>query len=156
MPIITSLYFDTMSALAGLYGGYGTMIGYGSGIIVSIDSGRTWRATGFAPVDQGVRSITRIGSIAFVGTLGGIYASRDNFATWWLLGESLSVKKPAVPGRDIAVENERSTREFSLTGKLLRPGDRVHGNQVVVEVQPDGTRRYVTKISSKHRPAAPN
>lgn len=143
MPIITSLSFDTISALAGLYGGYGAQIGYSSGIIMSTDSGRTWHATGFAPVDQGVRSITRIGSIAFAGTTNGIYASRDNFATWWLLGESSSVKKPGLSVPCKSVGNNQAVRRFTLTGRLLGRGERTYGNQVVVEIRPDGTTRYM-------------
>ena len=150
MPIILGLYFDTISALAGLYEGYSVMIGYNSNIIMSTDSGRTWRATNFAPVDGGVRSITRIGSIAFAGTLNGIYASRDNFATWWLLGESSAVKKSNLPVRTMTVGNDRGTREFTLTGKLLRHAEYRHGNQVVIEVRADGTGRYfVKKTASK-------
>jgi len=38
MPIINCLYFDSISVLAGLYGGYGSAIGYHSNIIMSIDS----------------------------------------------------------------------------------------------------------------------
>jgi photosystem II stability/assembly factor-like uncharacterized protein len=150
MPIIMSLYFDTVSAFAGLYGGYSVMIGYSSDIIMSTDSGRTWRATNFAPLGQGVRSITRIGSIAFAGTIDGIYASRDNFTTWWKLGEPSSVKKSKLPVRDRAFGNDWGTREFTLTGKLLRHTERMHGNQVVIEVRENGTRRYsVKKIAPK-------
>lgn len=146
MPIILGLYFDTISALAGLYEGYSVMIGYNStNIIMSTDSGRTWHATGFPVVAQGVRSFTRIGPIAFAGTVNGIYASRDNFTTWWLLGEPLSVKKPGLPARTMTTGNDRGTREFTVTGKLLRQSERMHGNQVVIEVRPDGTGRYVVK-----------
>ena len=87
MPIIQSLYFDTISALAGLYDGYGSQIGFKSSIITSIDSGRTWRATGLSGI-SGISSITRMGPIAFASSEKGIYASRDNFKTWWVIGES--------------------------------------------------------------------
>ncbi|HMD67601.1 MAG TPA: hypothetical protein VKF42_01895 [Chitinivibrionales bacterium] len=144
MPIVTSLYFDTISALAGLYNGYGSTIGYSSGMLISTDSGRTWHATGFAPVYQGVRSITRIGSIAFAGTENGIYASRDNFTTRWLLGESSFVKKPGLSVSCESVVSDRGVRRFTLTGRLVRLGERTYGNQVVIEVRPDGTIRYST------------
>jgi|GEM_PF-2426931 len=87
MPIIQSLYFDTISALAGLYDGYGYQIGFKSSIITSIDSGRTWRATGLSGI-SGISSIARMGPIAFASSEKGIYASRDNFKTWWVIGES--------------------------------------------------------------------
>lgn len=145
MPIIMSLYFDTISALAGLYQGYSGMIGYSTNILMSTDSGRTWHATGFPVVDQGVRSFTRIGSIAFAGTINGIYASRDNFTTWWLLGESSSVKKTNLSVHNNSIGNDRGAREFTVTGKLFRRTERMHGNQVVIEVRPDGTGRYIIK-----------
>jgi hypothetical protein len=151
MPIITSLYFDTISALAGLYQGYSGMIGYSTNIIMSIDSGKTWRATGFPVVSQGVRSFTRIGPIAFAGTIDGIYASRDNFTTWWKLGGSSSVKRPGLTARERTIGNDRGTREFTVTGKLLRHSERMHGNQVVIEVRIDGTGRYIKKIVSKDK-----
>ena len=95
MPIIQSLYFDTISALAGLYGGYGSAIGYHSNIIMSIDSGRTWRVTGLAENTLSINSITRMGSIAFASSEKGIYASRDDFTTWWVIGESSEAEQIA-------------------------------------------------------------
>jgi hypothetical protein len=152
MPIILSIYFDTISALAGLYSGYGSMIGYSSGIIMSIDSGKTWRETAFAPVASGVSSITRMGSIAFAGTEKGIYASRDNFATYWLLGESASVKKCGLPERDMTAGNDGVVLDFTLTGKLLRHTGKRYGNQVVIEHRTDAKGRYVKKIAAEAKP----
>jgi hypothetical protein len=152
MPIILSIHFDTISALAGLYSGYGSMIGYSSGIIMSIDSGKTWQKTGFAPVASGVRSITRMGSIAFAGTEKGIYASRDNFTTYWLLGESASVKKCSLPERDMTAGNDGVVRDFAITGKLLRHIGKRYGNQVVIEHRTDAKGRYVKKIAAEAKP----
>lgn len=88
MSIIQCLYFDTISALAGFSQGDGSHLGFTSNIIMSTDSGRTWRATGLTGIASGISSITRMGSIAFVGAENGVYASRDNYTTWWVAGES--------------------------------------------------------------------
>jgi hypothetical protein len=149
MTITGSVYFDTISALAYLASDYSSRFGYGSGLLMSIDSGRTWRATNFPPIYRNVYAITRIAPIAFAGTIDGIYASRDNFTTCWKLGGSSSVKKSKLPVRDLATGNDRGTFEYTLTGKLLRHSERLHGNQVVIEACTDGTGRYVKKMVSK-------
>jgi hypothetical protein len=133
MPIILSVYFDTVSALIGLYSGYGSMIGYNSNIIVSIDSGRTWRETPLTGISSGVRSITRMGSIAFAGTDGGIYASRDDFATWWLVGGSSTIAPRVSSNRSLTLKMSGKTPEYSLTGRMLSHGRSVRGMQVVIE-----------------------
>jgi hypothetical protein len=119
MPIIKSLYFDTISALAGLYSSYGSMIGYRSNIIVSIDSGRTWRATGLSGI-SGISSITRMGPIAFASSEKGIYASRDNFKTWWVIGESSRCSSGAGQINSVPKKPAFLLREMRKDGKPFR------------------------------------
>ena len=116
MPIIKSLYFDTISALAGLYGGYGSAIGYHSNIIMSTDSGRTWRVTGLAENTLSINSITRMGSIVFAGAGNGIYASRDDFKTWWLIGGT------SLCTSESGQKNSVSQRPASLLKEIRQDG----------------------------------
>jgi hypothetical protein len=123
MPIINCLYFDFISALAGLYGGYGSAIGYHSNIIMSIDSGRTWRVTGLAENTLSINSITRMGSIAFASSEKGIYASRDDFTTWWMVGESseaeqIAFQEPLKKQTAIAFFKGASQSAFVISIKL--------------------------------------
>jgi hypothetical protein len=114
MPILLCLHFDTISALVGRYSG-------NCGIIASLDSGRTWQPTNFPAPADGVRSFARLGDIVYAATTEGIFASRDNFSTWWSIVESASVKyrearsgigKPGMAGH-VSV--------FSLSGRRLGP-----------------------------------
>lgn len=123
MPIINCLYFDSISVLAGLYGGYGSAIGYHSNIIMSIDSGRTWRVTGLAENTLSINSITRMGSIAFASSEKGIYASRDDFTTWWMVGESseaeqIAFQEPLKKQTAIAFFKGASQSAFVISIKL--------------------------------------
>ena len=47
--------------------------------------------------------------------------------------------------RTVTTGNNGEAREFTVTGKLLRHTDRMHGNQVVIEVRTDRTGRYFAK-----------
>lgn len=129
MPIVGALYFDAISALAGLSGGYCSMIGFNSSIIVSRDSGRTWKDSKFS--GTGVGSIARLGGIAFAGTERGLYASRDDFSTWWLVGGAAVRQARGAPA------GSRSGRMdcYALTGRKLRSIERVQGIGVVLERQ---------------------
>jgi len=54
-----------------------------------------WRVTGLAEDALSINSITRMGSIAFASSEKGIYASRDDFTTWWVIGESSEAEQIA-------------------------------------------------------------
>jgi hypothetical protein len=139
MPIVGCLYFDSISAFAGLSAG--SQIGFNSDIIVSVDSGRTWKESNFSGTQ--VSSIMRIGSIAFVGTMKGLYASRDNFSTWWLIGESLIVR--AREARIMAAGKSGRVIEYTLTGKKLPYVRNQQGMQAVLEARGDGKELRVKK-----------
>ena len=145
MPIINCLYSDSISALAGIYGNYGSMIGYNSNIIVSTDWGMTWRATGLAGLANGVSSITRMGSIAFAGTENGVYASRDNFTTWWIAGVLSAVKNHFSSTRTMTVGNAGRADAYTITGKKLPLGKQT-GMQVILEARADLKGKLIKKI----------
>lgn len=120
MSIIQSLYFDTISALAGFSGGYGSHLGFASNIIMSTDSGRTWRATGLTGIASGISSITRMGPIAFAGAENGVYASRDNFTTWWVAGESSRCTSGARQINGVSIKPALLLKEIRQDGKTFQ------------------------------------
>jgi len=129
MPIVECLYFDSVSALAGLYGNYSSMIGFKSSIIVSKDSGRIWKETNFSGI--AVRSLTRIGAITFAATDTGLYASRDDFSTWWVVGAT-PVGLSRVT-RTTSAKTGDGIIAYSLTGQKLLSGDHRKVAQAVLE-----------------------
>ena len=115
MPIIESLFFDSTTALVGFYENYGSEIGFSDcGIIGSNDSGKTWYATNFAPVSQGVTSIARMGSVVFAGSGDGIFASRDTFATWRRIGGTLEGDLDTHVGKN-PVNKKKQTVSVSIS-----------------------------------------